>query len=170
MRLRDITMADLNLYESMLTDPRMMSELGGPLPRDGLAAKLRGIVDDVESGTVWYFVIVPKDDGVSGAGTICVWDHAWNGQTISEIGWMVVPEHQGRGLATEAVRSVLSRARSEGRWGVIHAFPGVDNGPSNAICRKSGFVEIEQLDFEYAGRPIRGNHWVLDLRDDPVGV
>jgi hypothetical protein len=42
LELRDITMEDLPLYERLHTDPRMMAELGGPLPREGLAAKLRG--------------------------------------------------------------------------------------------------------------------------------
>lgn len=79
------------------------------------------------------------------------------------MGWMLLPASQGRGLASEAVRQTLSRARSEGRWDVIHAFPGVTNGPSNGICRKFGFSQVEELHVEYAGRPLRVNHWVLDL-------
>jgi RimJ/RimL family protein N-acetyltransferase len=162
MELRPITMDDLPPYERALTDPRMMSELGGPLPREGLADKLRGIVDDVEAGRIWFFTIVPDGDQV--AGTICIWDHESHGEPISEIGWMVLPEFQGRGVATEALRSVLERARSESRWDVIHAFPAVTNAPSNALCRNAGFSLIEERDFEYAGRPLRCNVWRLDLR------
>jgi GNAT superfamily N-acetyltransferase len=36
---------------------------------------------------------------------------------------MVLPAFQGRGLGSDAVRAVLSKARSEGRWDVVHAFP-----------------------------------------------
>jgi hypothetical protein len=47
MELRDISMDDLPMYERSLTDPNMMAELSGPLPREGLAQKLRG------SWTTW---------------------------------------------------------------------------------------------------------------------
>jgi RimJ/RimL family protein N-acetyltransferase len=161
MDLRDITMADLPLYEGMLTDPRMMTELGGPLPRDGIEQKLRDIVRDVEAGRVWYMAIT--EEGTP-AGTVCVWDHDQDGESISEIGWMVAPEFQGRGLAGEAVRFLLERARREQRWDVIHAFPATTNGPSNAICRKAGFTKIGEADIEYAGRPLRCNHWQIRVR------
>jgi RimJ/RimL family protein N-acetyltransferase len=161
---RDISVDDLPMYERSLTDPDMMAELGGPRPKEGLAQKLRGIVDDVKKGTVWFSVIVPDGEAGAGAGTVCIWDHDWNGERISEMGWMVLPEFQGRGLATEAVRSILQRARSEGRWDVIHAFPGVTNGPSNAICRKTGFSKIEEVDIESWGGRLRCNHWRIDLR------
>ena len=77
---------------------------------------------------------------------------------------MVSPAFQGRGLASEAVRSTLDRARAEGRWDVIHAFPATTNAASNAICRKTGFSMIEECDFEYVGRVLRCNHWRIDLR------
>lgn len=145
----------------------MMSELGGPLPSEDLEAKLQGIVHDVGFGTVWYSVILL--DGGTPAGTVCIWDHEQDGQTISEIGWMVLPAFQGRGLVSQAVRVLLDRARAERRWHVIHAFPGVTNEPSNAICRKLGFSKVEELDIDYAGRTLRGNHWVLDLEaGDPT--
>lgn len=165
MDLRDISMDDLPLYEALLTDPAMMAELGGPLPREGLQDKLRGIVDDVEAGTAWYAVLV--EDGQA-AGTVCIWDHDEDGEPITEIGWMVLPAFQGCGLASRAVSTILDRARSERRWQTIHAFPGVTNGASNAICRKTGFVQVEEREvggraIEYMGRTLRCNHWVLDL-------
>jgi RimJ/RimL family protein N-acetyltransferase len=163
MELRDISMGDLPLYQTLLTDPEMMSELGGPRPVEGLEEKLRGIVRDVDAGRTWFFVILP--DGPASAGTVCIWDHDWNGETITEIGWMVLREFQGRGVASEAVRLTLQRARSEERWEVIHAFPGVTNGPSNGICRKLRFSQIEELDITSWGGTLRCNHWVLDLRD-----
>jgi RimJ/RimL family protein N-acetyltransferase len=164
MFLRDITMDDLPLYRELLTDPATMAELGGPLPEDGLEDKLRGIVADVARGEAWYSVVVPEE-GHEPAGTVCVWEHEGEdrtGERISEIGWMVLPAHQGRGLASAAVRAVLERARAERRWGAIHAFPGVTNAPSNAICRKFGFRLVEERSIEYAGRALRANHWVLD--------
>jgi RimJ/RimL family protein N-acetyltransferase len=169
VELRDISMDDLPLYEGMATDPAMMSELGGPLPREGLADKLREIVASVEDGSVWYLTIVPDPaDGVA-AGTVCVWEHVVDGEPLSEIGWMVLPSFQGRGLASEAVRSIVERARAEDRWGVLHAFPATTNGPSNAICRKAGFTNLGASDLDYVGRILRCNHWRLDFHStDPA--
>jgi len=150
------------MYVRSLTDARMMTELGGPLREAGLEEKLRGIVADVRAGTVWFSVIVSDDGGA--AGSVCIWEHDWNGAPISEIGWMVLPEYQGRGLATEAVTALLARARSERRWDLIHAFPGVTNGPSNAICRKARFTKLEERDMEGWGGILRCNHWRIDRR------
>ncbi|MGH2590890.1 MAG: GNAT family N-acetyltransferase [Actinomycetota bacterium] len=163
MRLRDITIEDLPLYRELLTDARTMRELGGPLPEDALENKLRGIVDEVRAGTVWYSVI--ESDGVA-SGTVCIWEHPdeVTGEPISEIGWMVLPSQQGRGLASAAVREIVGRARAERRWGSINAFPAVTNGASNAICRKSGFAHIGEREVDYAGRTLRCNHWVLDAQ------
>jgi RimJ/RimL family protein N-acetyltransferase len=46
----------------------------------------------------------------------------------------------------------------------MHAFPSVDNLPSNAICRKIGFTLQEEVEFEYPpGNFMRCNDWRLDL-------
>jgi RimJ/RimL family protein N-acetyltransferase len=47
----------------------------------------------------------------------------------------------------------------------MHAFPNVDNAPSNAICRKLGFELIEACEFEFPkGLFMTCNDWRLDLR------
>jgi RimJ/RimL family protein N-acetyltransferase len=158
--LRPITMADLPLYEALLTDPAMMTELGGPLDADLLPDKLRGIVEGIEAGGDWYFVI---EEAGEPTGTVCVWDVTDEDEPYTEIGWMVLPAFQGRGLASAAVLEVLDRARSEGRWSAIHAHPGVRNAPSNAICRKTGFERLEELDITYMGRVLRCAHWRIQL-------
>ena len=159
--LRPIAMTDLPLYAGMLTDPRMMTELGGPLDPEGLEEKLAGIVRGVEAGDDWFFVIVADARDV---GTVCVWmaDDDWG--SAPEIGWMVAAEHQGRGYASAAVAEVLRLAREQDRWGEIHAHPGISNGPSNAICRKAGFEKVGERDVAYMDRTLRCNHWMIDLR------
>ena len=110
MELHDITMDDLPLYESLLTDPGTTAELGGPLAREPLAEKLRGIVRDVKQRRIWYFTIV-RDDSDERAGTVCVWSHDGDDEPINEIGWMVLPAFRGR--AWRAARCGWS---SSGRW------------------------------------------------------
>src|SRR5262249_27137418 len=139
VRLRDVELGDLDVYVRMRCDPVMMAELGGPLPREGMEAKVGKDVADTASGLVRGLMILPDDaDPSTVAGSVALWSHPEGTETISEVGWMVLPEFQGRGLATAAVRVLLERARSESRWGIVHAFPGVTNGPSNGICRRVG--------------------------------
>ena len=84
---------------------------------------------------------------------------------MSEIGWMVLPEFQGRGIATTAVRMLLALAGEQERWGLVHAFPAVTNAASNAVCRSAGFRFAEQ-DTTFAGRVFRTNHWVINPATD----
>jgi RimJ/RimL family protein N-acetyltransferase len=163
VQLRNITAADLELYEAIHTDPRMMEHLGGPLPREGLAEKLRRDAADTQADRSWVLVIVPDDEPGAAAGTVAIWEHEWEGRTITEIGWMVLPGFQGRGLGKRAVRAALDRVRARSRWDVVHAFPPVSNARSNAMCRSLGFEMVEAADFRFRDRLLRCNHWRLEV-------
>ena len=77
--------------------------------------------------------------------------------------WIVLPEFQGRGIATRATQLMAERAWADAPDRPIHAYPSVDNPASNAVCRKAGFRLIGAFDFEYPpGHPLRCNDWVLD--------
>ena len=144
MRLRDVELADLPAYLRMRCDPVMMAGLGGPLPADGMSDKVRRDVERVLADDQWIKMIVlggdrgdrgdrgghsghGGDGGAGGdgaatgvvAGTVTLWTHEHEaaGAPYSEIGWMVLPEFQGRGLAKRAVRMLLELARDDGRWG-----------------------------------------------------
>jgi RimJ/RimL family protein N-acetyltransferase len=86
---------------------------------------------------------------------VTLWSHDANSEHISEIGWMVLPEFQGRGLGKLAVRTLLELARDQHRWGLVHAFPATTNAPSNGICRSLGFTFADERDVVFAGLLIR---------------
>jgi RimJ/RimL family protein N-acetyltransferase len=159
MNLRPLSLADLGLYRRVYTDPQMWTELGG-VPELDLATKLERDVASMEADRHWVLVIATEDG--SAAGTVSLWGHEWEGETIDEIGWMVLPEHQGRGLASAGVAEALRRADETARWRVLHAFPAPANAPSNALCRRHGFVLREAIDYTYRERTLRVNHWVRD--------
>jgi RimJ/RimL family protein N-acetyltransferase len=59
---------------------------------------------------------------------------------------------------------VIELARRDGKYRFVHAFPNVDNGASNAICRKLGFELLEACEFEFPkGHFMTCNDWRLDL-------
>jgi RimJ/RimL family protein N-acetyltransferase len=149
------------LTEAIECDPVMMRELGGAVDREEIPRIHRMRVETVSRGE-WWFAIVPDPPG-SPAGTIGIWESKFREQPIHEIGWMVLPEFQGRGIASEALRMIVERARSDPRFDRIHAFPAVSNDPSNALCRRAGFTHAEECDVRFRDRPLRCNHWELDV-------
>jgi len=169
MKLRDVELGDVDAYVRMRCDPVMMADLGGPLPREGIEAKVKSDVDAVAAGASWIKMIVP-DEAVPDvvAGSVVLWSHDEGGEAISEAGWMVLPQFQGRGLARLAVRALLEMARDEGRWGPVHAFPGASNAASNGVCRATGFRFVGERDVVFAGRVLHTNHWIIDPRTDLV--
>ena len=162
MLLRDVQPGDVAAYVQMRCDPVMMAELGGPQPRDGIEDKVARDAADAAAGTALIKMIIPDEAGpATVAGSVALWAHDSGGQRLSEIGWMVLPGFQGRGIGRQAVRMLLSMAAEQGRWGLVHAFPAVSNAPSNGICRSVGFRFAGEADIPFAGRIFRANHWVI---------
>ncbi len=155
MELRAYTDADFALTEALQTDADVMRELGGPLARSALPEIHRRRSDDP-----WWFTIVTGASGES-VGTIGIWDTEHDGEPIHETGWMVLPAHQGRGVASAALGLLIDRVRAEPRFPSMHAFPPVTNTPSNALCRRFDFTLVDEVDVVYAGRVLRCNHWAL---------
>lgn len=150
---------DLGLLERLVGDPEMMAHLGGPES----PAKIRERQHRYETSETGVFKIVDADSG-EGVGFVGFWEREWRGEEVYEVGWSVVPAFQGRGIAAAATSLAIEVARADGRYRHMHAFPNVENEPSNAICRKLGFELLEALEFEYPkGRFIRCNDWRLTL-------
>jgi RimJ/RimL family protein N-acetyltransferase len=167
VRLRDVELGDVDAYVRMRCDPVMMAELGGPLPREGIEDKVARDVRAAAAGSDWIKMIVPDEAGPDVvAGNVVLWSHDEDGEPVSEIGWMVLPEFQGRGLGKQAVRMLLELARDDGRWGLVHAFPATSNAPSNGICRSLGFRFAGERDITFAERVLRSSHWVINPAAD----
>lgn len=165
MRLVPLTYDDAPLVERMECDPVLMAELGGPAKPEDIPDLMRRRLGSAESESGWNLKILPNDDSDEAAGSISIWERNLDGEPIVEIGWMVLREYQGQGLATRAVREVLQRARERPGWDVVYAFPAVTNGASNAICRKAGFTFVRDRQFQFRGKTLHTNMWRIDLRE-----
>jgi hypothetical protein len=59
---------------------------------------------------------------------------------------------------------LVEQLRASGIRRSLHAFPSLEHGSSNAVCRKAGFTLRGEYDFEYPpGNPLRSNDWAVDL-------
>jgi len=115
---------------------------GWPPPlndHDSMAWAARFIAEhpDQPGWGMWYFI------ASDGARPIAIGAGGYTGLPAGgacEIGYSVMPEHQGRGYASEAVRALVARAlASDGVVDVIaHTMP--DLTPSIRVLEKCGFV------------------------------
>src|SRR6185295_74690 len=121
---------DLPLLMRLMGDPVMTEHLGGPETDEKIQRRHERYCRLGESGKDAMFVIVVGPDRIA-AGSNGFWEREWRGQLVWETGWSVLPEFQGRGVATMATAEIVKKARATGRHRFLHAFPSVDNGPSN---------------------------------------
>jgi RimJ/RimL family protein N-acetyltransferase len=164
VNIRPWSNEDLPLLERLMGDPAMTEYLGGPETPEKIRDRHERYCRISDTGEMFVIVAGP---GKAPAGSVGYWETDWQGEHIWETGWSVLPEFQGQGIATQATLLVADKARTEGKHRFMHAFPSVDNGASNAICRKAGFILQGEYDFEYPpGHPMRCNDWRLDLFDN----
>jgi RimJ/RimL family protein N-acetyltransferase len=146
-----------------LNAPEMTEHLGGPETPEQLEARHRRYAARAHSDSEYIYKVLLLPNGVA-VGGVSFWDREWKGEAVYEMGWGVLPEFQGRGIATAAVEEAIDLALATERHSAIHAFPSVDNAPSNALCRGLGFDLLGETEFEYPkGHWMRCNDWRLPL-------
>jgi RimJ/RimL family protein N-acetyltransferase len=160
VRLTSWATADLALLR-LTNAPGMTEHLGGPETEEQLIHRHRRYLAREDPGAGLMYVIRLGDEAV---GSVGFWERVWHDEDVYEIGWSVLPAYQGQGIAVAAARATADIARAERRHQFLHAFPAVDNPPSNAVCRKAGFTLLGEYDFEYPpGHVKRCHDWQLDL-------
>ncbi|OJF13410.1 hypothetical protein BG844_15345 [Couchioplanes caeruleus subsp. caeruleus] len=166
MRLRPYAEEDLRLTQRLESDPRVVGHLGGA--GDGAHADRvhRRRIAAVADGDLFFTILI--GDPEEPAGIIAVWRAEFAGEQVHELGAMLLPDHQARGVAGRAFALLLPYVLDRGVR-MLHAFPAVSNKPSNAILDKLGFTRGEECDLDYEGRPLRCAHWVRELVPDTAG-
>lgn len=166
VRLEPWGKGDLALLKKTVGDPAMTQHLGGPESDEQLTKRQVLFEQLAASGEGRMFKIVLQVSGEA-VGSVGYWEKTWRSEQIYETGWFVLPAFQGRNIASVATTQAITIARLDGKHRFLHAFPSVDNLPSNAICRKLGFTLVEECEFEYPkGSFMRCNDWRLDLSVD----
>lgn len=156
------TDADLDI-ELRANTPEMTTFLGGPEPESAVRARHERALALRGSGAGQMFRVGLPD--APSVGSVGYWEREWRGETVYEMGWLVLPEYQGRGVAGAAVRLAAVHAATHGRHRYAHAYPKTVHAASNAVCRKVGFELLGEVDFEFPkGNPIRSCDWRLNLR------
>ncbi len=161
MQLVPISAEDEELAVRLECDPEMMVQLGGPRPESEVRAAHRRRLDLMDKGEARMYKIVADGSGEV-LGTTGIWRIDRKSPGTYEMGWLVLPEHQGRGVATEAARLLLAEARSDPQVGSVHAFPATTNTASNALARKLGMENRGPFDNRGFAGVLRCNDWRIE--------
>ncbi|WP_393058858.1 GNAT family N-acetyltransferase [Streptomyces sp. LN549] len=167
VRIEPWSESDLELLRRA-NAPELMDHLGGPESEEQVIGRHSRYValsaDRTGRGRMFRITLPGEAEGV---GTIGFWERTWQGRKVYETGWAVLAEFQGRGIASAATKAVAEQARAEHKHRYLHAYPSVDNGASNGVCRKAGFMLIGECEVEYPpGHPLPTHDWRLDLHPD----
>src|SRR5688500_15531613 len=87
--------------------PEMAEHPGGPETDEKVLARHQRYVaiGDTGTGRMFRIVLLPEGEAVGGIG---YWEREEQGETVYEIGWGVLPEFQGRGIAVAATTAALA--------------------------------------------------------------
>ena len=166
--LRPWDEGDQELEYRLTGDPAMRIFLGEPKSREQALKLHEDFLELNRTRPGCMFVIEVGRDRVA-AGSVGFWEKVWiddqpEWESVWETGWDVLPEFQGHGLASRATVEALTWARDRLPSRYAHAFPSVDNTPSNGVCRKAGFELCRVLDVTHPPHgPVRSNHWRFEL-------
>ena len=156
LRLRGHRENDLGAHAAIMGDPEVVRFLGGnPLPREEAWRRM------LAGAGVWsligygYWAIERKEDGAYlGLAGFADFkrDMTPSIEGLPEMGWILAPEGQGKGYATEAVTAALEWADAELPAPEIAAIISHGNQSSIRVAEKAGFGHRE--DAFYKGEPI----------------
>ncbi len=161
MHLQTLTAADEELTVRLECDPVIMQHIGGPRPETDVRAAHKRRLALMEKGQAHMYTVVGNAGQV--LGTIGIWKIGWMGPHTYEMGWFVLPEHQGKGIATQAGRLLIAWAAAHPDIGIIHAYPAVTNLASNAVAHKIGMKNMGEFDNEGFAGILRCNDWMIEL-------
>jgi RimJ/RimL family protein N-acetyltransferase len=132
-----------------------------PTAAGSLDATRRG-VRDWTANRDFHFAVIDKDTGealgVAGLNR--------EGSDAAELHYWIRSDHAGRGLTTEACRSLIDWAREQIGVKRLTLWAGRDNHASRRVAEKLGFVHVGPLGWRPEGGlgTFPAESYVLELR------
>ena len=138
--LRQITPGDVNEIFALRSDPENMKYIPRPLVTsiDEAMNHIEMIQDKIEKNEGVNWAITLKDDskmiGIIGHYRV-KWEHF-----RSEIGYMLLPEYQGKGIISEAIQLMINYGFYEMQMHSLEAIIDPKNTASAKVLEKNNFV------------------------------
>jgi RimJ/RimL family protein N-acetyltransferase len=147
--LRAADERDLGAIEAAIADPAVVRWIGPP---DGSAADTLALNRRRAAAGSPTFCVCQDDDRCVGL----VWlNRGHDDASSGAIGYWLLPEVRGRGLAARSVRLLAGWARSSGGVARLRIVVDAENAASRAVAERAGFHESERREgADHAGRPV----------------
>ena len=144
LALRQMTISDDNEVFFLRSDPEVMEFLDTPIATS--AADAREYIIKINNGILhndWILWGIENNGSSKLIGSICLWNFNEE-KTVAEIGYVLHPDQQGRGLMQEALLSVITYGFITIRLEkiVAHLHPG--NKRSVRLLEKNNFMYEKQ--------------------------
>jgi [ribosomal protein S5]-alanine N-acetyltransferase len=154
--LRRVSREDVNEVLALRGNPIAMKYIPRPLAKtlDDAMAHIDMINEKIDNNTGINWAITFKGDTklIGFIGHYRIQPENYR----AEIGYMILPEYNGQGISTEAVRAVVEYGFNDMNLHSIEAVIDSDNGASEKVLLKNGFVkEAHILENEY----FEGKFW-----------
>ena len=138
--------SDLELIADLWTDPTVTKHMGGPRDRQVIVDSFREYVRSPDAFVLsenerWWSILERTSGDFIG---LCDFESKdIEGTEEMEVGYYLLPDHWGRGYATEAARLVVEYAFSDLRLASVIAIIDPRNQRSASVARKLG-MELER--------------------------
>lgn len=139
--LRQITPDDVQEVFELRSNPETMKFIPRPLvtSHEEALGHIKMIQDKIESneGINWAITLKPDNKllGIIGHYRI-KWEHF-----RSEIGYMLLPEAHGKGVATEAIQLIIDYGFNKMKMHSLEGIIDPENTGSARVLEKNGFVK-----------------------------
>ena len=141
LSIRRMSESDIDAMCRLLGDPDVMKNLEPPFDRAKTEEFMHSAALSDEA-----LIYAAESDGEFIGYVIY---HAYDTQSV-ELGWVLLPECQGRGYASALTDLLLERARRDNKCAVIECLP--ENGATKHIAKKKGFALCGTRDGLYVYR------------------
>lgn len=138
--LRKLSVADAPEILHQRSDPALIKYLDrAPCASlDEATAFIRMVNDNIDTNTsINWGITLKNEDRI--IGTIAVWriDKAHH---RGELGYVLISEHQGKGIMSEAITAVVNYAFSDIKLHSLEANINPENTPSKLLLERHGFI------------------------------
>lgn len=140
--LKSMRLADTESIFYLRSDPQVMKFINRPLITTFKEAEdwIRLVQSNLENnqGITWGIFLRERPE--ANIGNIGLW-RIEKENYRAEIGYMIEPAHQGKGIMSEAIQSVIEYGFSEMKLHSIEAQLNPENYASSRLLEKAGFVK-----------------------------
>lgn len=143
--LRQITTADVSEIFALRSNPETMKYIPRPLitNKEEAIEHIKMIQDKIEKneGINWAITLKGSDKMIGIIGHYRIqWEHF-----RSEIGYMLLPEYEGKGIVTEAVGLLIDYGFNKMKMHSLEAVLDPRNHASARVLEKNGFYKEAHL-------------------------